>query len=253
MAPVALITGSSRGIGRAIALALAERNFRLILHGKTDSDCLQATLDEVARIQPQSTKVVFDLKNVDRQSAVLDEIFSKFGSLHCLINNAGVSVKRRGDLLDLEEDSFEEQYLTNIRGTFFLTQGTANRMLKQPKDVFHSIINITSSNALAASPERGEYCMAKSALSMMSRLFAVRLASEDINVYEIRPGLINTDMTRSAKSKYDQKLAAGFTPINRWGQPGDIGSAVVPIAEGAFRFSTGEAFHLDGGMHIRHY
>ena len=253
MKPVALVTGSSRGIGRAIALALAKNGFRLILHGKTASEKLDSVAEEIASIGMESKTVTFDLQETPFRPDIVDAIFDCYGAVHCLINNAGVSSRKRGDLLNIEKTSFDEQYETNLKGTFFLTQAIAKGMISQSRDVFHSIINITSSNAISASITRGEYCMTKAALSMMSQLFAVRLAEEGINVYEVRPGLIRTDMTRAASALYEKKLAEGFTPINRWGEPDDIGEAIAPIAEGAFRFSTGDAFHVDGGMHIRHY
>jgi NAD(P)-dependent dehydrogenase (short-subunit alcohol dehydrogenase family) len=251
--PVALITGSSRGIGQAIALALAARHFRIILHGRQPSAHLDATARLIEERDGIVEQVTFDLKDVGRHSRHVDEVFAKFGAVHCLVNNAGVSVRQRGDLFDIDEAAFDEQQQVNVRGTFFLTQAIAQRMLGQERDAFHSIVNITSSNAVAASIERSEYCMAKASLSMMSQLFAVRLAGEGINVYEIRPGLIRTDMTRPAAERYDRKLEQGFTPINRWGLPDDVAGAVVPIAEGAYRFTTGEAFHVDGGMLIHHY
>jgi 3-oxoacyl-[acyl-carrier protein] reductase len=251
--PVALVTGSSRGIGRAIAVALAERNFRVILHGRACSDHLEETARQIRSRNGVVEQVVFDLEDLSPNSKYIEQVFNAFGAIHCLVNNAGTSVRRRGDILEVQEDSFEEQYRTNMRGTFFLTQAVARRMLTQDRRCFHSIINITSSNAELASIDRSEYCMAKSALAMMAKLFAVRLAPEGINVYEIRPGLIRTDMTRVAADRYDAKLAAGFTPINRWGEPCDVGAAVAPIAEGAFRFATGDVFHIDGGMALQHY
>lgn len=253
MSSVALVTGSSRGIGREIAIALAEKGFRVIVHGRTSSEALDKTVQAIRSRDGIVEPVIFDLRNVSRGGPEVAEIFDKFGTIQCLVNNAGVSVKRRGDLLDIAEDSFDEQYHVNVRGAFFLTQGVARRMLSQDKSLFHSIINITSSNAVAASIERGEYCMAKSSLSMMSKLLSVRLASEGINVYEVRPGLIRTDMTRLAAEMYDRKIAQGFSPINRWGEPGDVAEAIVPLAQGAFRFATGDIFHIDGGLVLTRY
>lgn len=253
MKPVALVTGSSRGIGKAIALTLANRGFQIILHGRTASPQLHDTAQTIREHKGMVEVVAFDLRSIMRDDTWVDEVFGKFGAVHCLVNNAGVSVRKRGDLLDIEEDSFDDQYFINQKGTFFLTQRIARRMILQDKKVFHSIINITSSNATAASIERGEYCMAKSSLSMMSKLFAIRLANEGINVYEVRPGLIRTDMTSVVADKYDRKISQGLAPINRWGEPTDIAEAIVPLAEGAFRFATGDIYHIDGGLVLRHY
>jgi len=251
--PCALITGSSRGIGLGIIKALAKENFNVILNAPKESQALfdaeKALIDSDAKVKT----LILDISNTSAHSQAVTEAFDFFGGIDCLVNNAGVSVKERGDLLNLSVESFDEQIDVNLKGTFFLTQAVAKKMIEQSSEHFRSIITISSSNAVAASIERGEYCLAKSALEMMNKLFAVRLAGNGINTYEIRPGLINTDMTRSVKPKYDRLLKDGFSPINRWGETDDVAETVTMLAKGGMKFSTGEALHIDGGLLINRY
>jgi len=253
--PSALITGSSRGIGLGIAKALAAQGFNIVLNAPNQSESLDKAEKEILSTGVKVKKLIYDIADTHSHQQFIDEAFAAFGSLDCLVNNAGVSVQSRGDLLEVSIESFDEQININLRGTFFLTQAFAKRMLesKAPNNNFRSIITISSSNAVAASIERGEYCMAKSALTMMNKLFAVRLAEQGIRCYEVRPGLIETDMTRGVKNKYDKLLAEGFSPVNRWGQPEDVGEAVAALAGGAMKFSTGDEIHIDGGLLISRY
>lgn len=248
MKPVALVTGSTRGIGKAIARLLKENGFDVITHGK--SKLVNNLNCDV--IKPEK-HVNFDLATLSENDKVFDDIFEKYGNVHCLINNAGAGVYTRGDVLNVSYDAINFQYQTNLRGTFILTQAISKRMIAQDKNIFHSIINISSSNADIVSIERAEYCIMKAAISMMSKIFAVRLARESINVYEIQPGLIKTDMTEPVATMYNEKIKQGFSPLNRWGQPEDIASAVLPLAIGNFKFSTGDIYKVDGGLFLRHY
>ena len=185
---------------------------------------------------------------------MVEEVLKRFGRLDLLVNNAGIAPRQRQDLLEMREESYDEVLAVNLKGPFFLTQQVARTMI----DLLGSgvienprIINIGSISAYASSPNRGEYCLSKAGISMITALFADRLAESGIGVYEIRPGVIATDMTDAVKEKYDHLIANGLTPIQRWGQPEDVAKAVVAIAEGAFPFSTGEIFNVDGGFHLR--
>jgi NAD(P)-dependent dehydrogenase (short-subunit alcohol dehydrogenase family) len=186
--------------------------------------------------------------------ALVAGAFGAFGTLDCLVNNAGIQVKVRGDLLDVTPASFDEILAVNLRGTFFLTQAVARRMLGEIRatgDPPRSIVTISSANVHLVSTNRAEYCIAKTGLAMMSQLFAVRLAADDIACFEIRPGVIRTDMTAPARERYDKLIAEGLTPIRRWGEPEDVGRTVVALAERRLPFNTGDTFNVDGGLHVR--
>jgi 3-oxoacyl-[acyl-carrier protein] reductase len=247
---VAFVTGAGRGIGRAIALALAEQNFRIVIND------LRASVDvdeTVAALQVRGTPVktaIGDISAVENHADLVDTAWSAFGQIDCLVNNAGVSVVSRGDLLDVTPGSFDRLMNINLRGPFFLTQAVAARMIAAPSSGFRSIITISSLNAETAATDRAEYCISKTGLSMMNKVFALRLASEGICTYEVRPGVIRTDMTAVAQEKYDRLFASGDVPISRWGEPEDVGRAVAGLAGGAFRYSTGEVVHVDGGLSV---
>jgi NAD(P)-dependent dehydrogenase (short-subunit alcohol dehydrogenase family) len=236
-----------------IARKLADEGFDLIIHGKSDSQALKDAQVELQFKGSSVFRLAFDISNVDIHDQMIEAAWNCFGRIDCLVNNAGVTVKSRGDILDVNLDSFDEQLAVNLRGTFFLTQAVTKRMIKEEPDHFRSVVIISSSNAVAASIDRSEYCIVKSGLSMMVKLFALRLAESGINVYEIRPGLIETDMTFVAKNRYAEFLKAGFSPINRWGQPSDVGSLVAILAIGKMAFSTGDAISVDGGLLITRY
>ena len=240
--PAALVTGGNRGIGRGIVLALAARGFDVVVND----------LDEDAH--GDFPFVRGDIAKLDGHAKLVEDGWRAYGSLDCLVNNAGVQVKVRGDLLDVSAESFDRLLGVNLRGTFFLTQALARRMLaeqRQPESPMRSIITISSINAFVVGANRGEYCLSKSALTMMVKLFAVRLADAGIRCYEVRPGIIRTDMTRPAADRYDKLIAEGLTPIRRWGEPQDVGRAVAMLASGDLPYSTGEALHVDGGMHMQ--
>lgn len=251
--PVALITGSSRGIGLATAERMVAAGFSVVINGRRASPALLEAERRLSELGGDVLALPFDISDITQHERILQLIIERFGRIDCLVNNAGISVRSRGDLLDISEESFDEQLAVNLRAHFFLTQRIARWMIANTSASYRSIITVSSSNAEAASTTRGEYCIAKSALSMMTKLFAVRLANEGIHAFEIRPGLIATDMTRPVKDAYDNRLANGFSPINRWGQPTDVASAVEVLATGKLPFATGEAIHVDGGLLISRY
>jgi len=257
---VALITGASRGIGRAIAIELARVNYDVMINYAAN----QAAADE-ASVAVKAASVNDDVRvatcraniaeSSDREK-LLQETREQFGRIDLLVNNAGIAPEKRTDLLDATVESFDRLIDVNLKGPYFLTQSVARWMIEQrtsaeADDYRPAIINITSVSAYAASPERGDYCVSKAGLAMMTKLYAARLANEGINVYEIRPGVISTDMTAGVKAKYDRLIDADLTPIKRWGAPEDVGRAVAAIATGMFPFSTGEVINVDGGFHLR--
>jgi NAD(P)-dependent dehydrogenase (short-subunit alcohol dehydrogenase family) len=255
---VALVTGASRGIGRAIAIELARVNYDVMINYASNQAAAEEACDAVKAAGPD-VRVEICRANV-ADAAERDELVRKtraeFGRLDLLVNNAGIAPRPRVDLLDATVESFDEVVGTNLKGPYFLTQAVARWMIEQRSsgavaDYSPAIVNITSISAYAASPERGDYCVSKAGLSMMTKLFAARLANEGIRVYEIRPGVISTDMTAGVKEKYDGLIDADLTPIKRWGTPEDVGRAVVAIATDLLPFSTGEVINVDGGFHLR--
>jgi 3-oxoacyl-[acyl-carrier protein] reductase len=262
MNPVALITGGSRGIGRGITLKLAELGYDLIINyagnqisaQDTALSCqaLAMSLDRHQRVEVYQADIS---KTADRQKMIAFAR-SQFGRLDLLVNNAGVAPDLRADILVANEESFDRMMGVNLKGPYFLTQLAARWMVEMVtapgfKGTKPKIITITSVSAYTASTTRGDYCVSKAGLAMLTPLFASRLAEFGINVYEIRPGIIATDMTSAVKEKYDQLIAQGLTPIARWGTPEDVAKAVVAIAQDALPFSTGEVINVDGGFHLR--
>jgi NAD(P)-dependent dehydrogenase (short-subunit alcohol dehydrogenase family) len=247
----ALVTGAGRGIGRAIAIALAERGFDVVVNDLPGSNDLA---DTVAAVEQRGRKAVplgLDIGDLASHAAFVDQAWSALGGIECLVNNAGISVAKRGDMLEVTPESFDRLISINLRGPFFLTQAVAKRMVEAGSDRFRSIVTISSTNAEFASINRAEYCLSKAPLAMMSLLYAARLAEHGINTYEIRPGVIRTQMTSVAKDRYDQAFADGLTPIARWGEPEEVGKAVAMLASGALPYSTGEILHVDGGLAVR--
>lgn len=260
---VALITGASRGIGRGIALELAGLGWDLALNyagneaaaEKTAADCLACAQSHGRSIRVETLRADISLAG-DRQR-LIDSVRTRFERLDLLVNNAGVAPAVRADLLEAGEESFDRLFAVNVKGPYFLTQLAARWMIQQvsvgapSNPVRPKIVTIGSLSAYTASTDRGEYCMAKAALSMLTPLYAARLAEHGINVYELRPGVIATDMTRPVQEKYDRLIAGGLTPIPRWGTPEDVGRAVAAIAQDLLPFSTGEVVNVDGGFHLR--
>lgn len=248
----AFVTGGRRGIGRGIAYALAEAGFDVAIGDLSKDADVEETLRGIQALGVRSEFVRCDVADLASHESVLDSIESALGPLTCLVNNAGISVAKRGDLLDATPESFDELIRVNLRGPFFLTQRMAARFVGRAADAqYRCIINISSANAYASSPNRGEYCLSKSAVSMATKLFATRLGEAGIGVFEIRPGVIRTGMTAVAAADYDKRITAGLSPMPRWGEPQDVGRAAAALASGAFAFSTGDAIHVDGGLHIQ--
>ncbi len=249
MTGIALITGGQQGIGLGIAAALVQAGFRVALaaelppHAPSVQNAL-ADLGEAARYYQH------DLRNIAARPALLDQVEAAFGPITTLVSNAGVPAKVRGDLLDLSPDSYDAVMAVNLRGAFFLAQDTARRMVARPSQTYRSISFITSVSAAMVSVERGEYCMSKAGASMMAQLFAARLAPDGIGVFELRPGIIATDMTAGVRETYTARIEAGLVPAARWGEPRDIGQIIVPIATGQMAFATGAIIPVDGGLSI---
>jgi NAD(P)-dependent dehydrogenase (short-subunit alcohol dehydrogenase family) len=246
-----------RGIGRACAVALARCGFHLALND-LESDENSSLAGEMAVEIAAAAESIFipgDVSGIDVHAMLLESVLARWGRLDCLVNNAGVPAQRRGDLLDVTRESFDRCIAVNTRAVFFLSQAVARHMVSaKPCGAGHrSIINITSSNARAVSIARGEYCVSKAASSMTTRLFAVRLAEHGIGVYEVRPGIIATDMTKPAKSLYDTMIGAHLVPAERWGNPEDVASTVACMAEGRLRYTVGQAVSVDGGLTMPRY
>ncbi len=264
MNAVALITGASRGIGRGIALELAKTGCDLVINCASNVAAAQRTAaDCVARAHQAGGKSIraevcqADIASAGDRQKLIDFTKSKFARLDLLVNNAGVAPEVRADILEATEASFDRLININVKGPYFLTQLAARWMIEQrrtgvpPAAIQPKIITISSISAYTASVNRGDYCLAKAALSMLTPLYAARLAEHGINVYEIRPGIIATDMTQPVKENYDKLIGAGLTPIKRWGTPEDVGKAVAALAQDALPFSTGEVLNVDGGFHLR--
>jgi NAD(P)-dependent dehydrogenase (short-subunit alcohol dehydrogenase family) len=252
----ALVTGASRGIGRGIAIELARAGCQVAINYAGNAAAAAEALELVKAAGGDGFIVQGDVAVAADRARLVAETMKHFGRIDLLVNNAGVAPNVRADLLEAGEESMDRLYAINLKGPFFLTQLVAKQMLKQGADAegFRGrIVNITSISAYTASINRGDYCVVKAGLAMMTKVFADRLANDGINVYEIRPGVIATDMTGGVKEKYDKLILQderGITPIRRWGRPDDIGRAVRAIAEDRFPFSTGAVFDVDGGFHL---
>jgi 3-oxoacyl-[acyl-carrier protein] reductase len=253
MKKVALITGGSRGIGYGVAEHLASHGFDIAINGVRSA---KSVGNIISKIKQAGVEVIYcqgDIALREDRKKILDEVKKYFNRLDVLVNNAGIAPIERRDILVATEESFDKVILTNLKGTYFLTQAVANWMIRQKEsdlDYKGCIINITSTSATVASVNRGEYCISKAGLSMVTSLFAVRLAEFDISVYEIRPGIISTDMTSGVKEKYDRMIEGGICLQKRWGLPDDIGKMAAALATGIFPYSTGQVFTADGGMTI---
>lgn len=259
--PVAIVTGASRGIGRAIAIELAGLGFNIVINhydftsdGKPDEETAQKTSSDIVAKGARYIILRGDISNDADRTALVKVAKGEFGRCDMLVNNAGVAPLKRTDLLEASENSFDRVLNINLKGPYFLTQLVAKWMIEQKKQFperNYRIVNIGSMSSYTSSPARGEYCISKAGVSMMTMLYADRLAEFGIGVFEIRPGIIETDMTSVVKEKYDKLIAEGLTPIKRWGQPEDIAKAIGAIAEGKLDFSTGQVINVDGGFHLR--
>lgn len=253
--PVALVTGGQRGIGRGCAVALAKRGYDVVIHTLAGSEDVSEVSMAVADAGARAASISGDIADLDGHAALIDGAVAAFGRLDCLVNNAGVSALARGDLLDVTPESYDRCQTVNTRGTFFLTQRFARYLLHDaPPSIGHrAIVIISSANAHAVALNRGEYCISKSGLAMMAKLFALRLAAEAIGVYDIRPGIIRTEMTAPVREKYDQYFAQGGVPMPRWGEPDEIGRAVACAASGDLGYTVGQPLFLDGGLTLPHF
>jgi len=251
----AFITGGANGIGLGIARQLADEGYAVALMGRSAEEQVKDNIDKVKSCGTPVMYMSGDVASDEHRKSALQKIDSEFGRLDVLVNNAGVAPKVRRDILDMTEESFDYVLNINLKGTFFLSQLVAKYMIEEVQKnigIVPTIINISSISAYTSSTARGEYCISKSGISMMTALFAARLAEYGINVYEIRPGIIATDMTAGVKEKYDRLiLEEGILPIKRWGSPEDIGNAVSVLCSGKLAYSTGEVINVDGGFHVR--
>jgi NAD(P)-dependent dehydrogenase (short-subunit alcohol dehydrogenase family) len=243
------VTGARRGIGAAIAVSLAGSGFDVAITDIAD-DGADETLSAITAAGGQARFVRSDIADVANHARALDDVLGWRGRIDCLVNNAGISAPRRGDLLELGQQAFDQVLGVNLRGTFFFTQAVAQRMVAASAAAPRSIITISSVNAELASIERGEYSMSKAGLAMLTKLFALRLAANGIAVFEVRPGVIRTSMTQVVAEKYERRIADGLVPMGRWGVPRDVGEAVAGLASGHFAFSTGSVLHVDGGLAV---
>ncbi len=250
---VALVTGGTRGIGLGVATALARDGWRLALCGLREREAVEAVLEELRGASPQVDYWRADIGDAGDRRTLLESIVSRFGVLHALVNNAGRAPRVRADLLDASETSFEEVLRTNLQGPYFLTQAVARLMVEARRSdpgVAAAIVFVTSVSADLASPNRGEYCVSKAGLSMAAKLFALRLAPDGIPVYEIRPGVVDTDMTAGVHDAYDRRIADGLIPDARWGRPEDVGKAAAALLRGDIPYATGTIVNVDGGLSI---
>ena len=246
----ALVTGSSRGIGLASALALAKEGFAVAVNGPRDDDELASALDAVRALDVPAMAMPFDVTDNDGHDAHLQQIEEALGPLTTLVNNAGVSVMQRCDPLEVSEQSWDRCQAVNAKAMFFLTQAFARRLLARARhpELFHAIVNVTSANAVAVATPRAEYCASKAAAAMVSKTWAVRLGSENIAVYDVQPGLIATDMTAPVISSYEERAKEGLTLIPRVGQPEEVGAIIAALCSGKLPYTTGQAISVDAGM-----
>lgn len=259
--PVAIVTGGSRGIGKAIAMELAGLGYDVAIshfdfdaQGRSDECAAQAAKDEIETLGATCISLRADVSSAEDRERLVNTAEHRFDRCDMLVNNAGVAPLKRADLLEASEESFQRVLKINLQGPYFLTQRIARWMIEQIAENPGRkcrIVNTGSISAYTSSPGRGEYCISKAAIGMMTALYADRLAEYDIGVFELRPGIIATDMTAVVKDKYDKLIADGLTPIRRWGMPQDVAKAVGAIAEGRLDFSTGQVINVDGGFHLR--
>jgi len=251
---VALVTGSSRSIGKAVAIGLAKDGFAVAMNSRQPQSAVREALEEVAAFGKPVIYVQGDIAHPEDRQVMVERVMKEFGRFDLLVNNAGVGPKVRLDILETTEESMDFVLGVNVYGTFFLSQAVAKIMLEEKRQHPQRspmIINISSISAYTSSVSRGEYCISKAGVSMITQLFADRLADDGIRVYEIRPGIIETELTAKVKDKYTPLIENGITPIKRWGQPEDIAQAVITLCNGGLSFSTGDVLNVDGGFHLR--
>ena len=252
--PVALVTGASRGIGRAIAVELASAGYDIVVNFVSRPEAAEETAALIADEGRETLLAQADISSTEDRASMIEETRSRFGRIDVLVNNAALAPRERVDLLESSEEHYDRTLDVNLKGPFFLTQSIARWMVEErlaDPDRKLYIVNISSLSEYTSSVLRGDYCLAKAGMGMLTSLFADRLGEANIPVNEIRPGIIATDMTADARDKYDKLFAEGLTPFRRWGQPEDVARAVRALLSGAFDFATGAAIDLDGGFHLR--
>jgi 3-oxoacyl-[acyl-carrier protein] reductase len=248
------VTCGARGIGFGVARALARENFDLAIIGVRELSAAEAALAELRQLGADVLYIQADISDSAARKKMLEAVREKYGRLHVLVNNAGVAPKVRADVLEATEESFEWVLKVNLQGPYFLTQQCARWMIEQKKaglDWRGCIINISSISATVASVNRGDYCISKAGVVMATQLWAARLGEHDIPVYEIRPGLVRTDMNTSVQAKYDKLIAEGLLAQSRWGTTDDVGQAAAMLARGELSYSTGQVLVVDGGLTLR--
>lgn len=253
-ARVAIVTGGSRGIGRGICLELGRLGYAVVVNYATRPDAAEEVAAAIRAAGSRAIAVRANVGSRDDRDELVRRTLAEFGRIDVLVNNAGITSQGRKDLLEATEDSWNLVFDTNLKGPFFLSQAVANEMIRLIRSgsmEAAKIVIISSVSGYAVSTNRADYCMTKAALGMMTKLFALRLAEENIGVFEICPGVIDSDMTAPVKEKYDRLIADGLWPIRRWGKPDDVARSVAAIVADYFPFSTGERFNVDGGFHIR--
>ena len=254
MKPIALVTGGSRGIGHGCALALAQSGFDLAIAGRRPEAECAGKLDALRQAGAEVLYAICDVAEAAQRDSLLAAIRARYGRLNVLVNNAGIAPSERRDILDATEESFAQVVRTNLQGPYFLSQAVARWLVaqKQADAAFRGcMVNVSSISATVASVNRGEYCISKAGVSMATQLWAVRLAEFSLPVYEVRPGVIATDMTAGVQAKYDRLIADGLIPERRWGQPEDVGRAVAALARGEIPYATGQVLVIDGGLTIQ--
>ncbi|WP_120631900.1 3-ketoacyl-ACP reductase [Ruegeria sp. EL01] len=249
MTGTALVTGGQQGIGLGISRALVAAGYRVAMASRSAPDT-PVVREALAELGAAAIYVQHDVSDIAHVPMLLDQVEADLGPISALINNAGVGAPVRGDMLDLTPDNWDFVQNINLRGAFFLAQDVARRMQAQPQDSYRSITFVTSVSATMVTVERAEYCVSKAAAAMMAQLFAVRMAPHGIGVFELRPGIIATDMTAGVRDKYTDRIEDGLVPAARWGEPQDIGSVILPIVEGQMQFATGAVIPVDGGLSI---
>ena len=256
--PVVLVTGASRGLGRGIALALAAEGYDLGIHYASNTSAAEETVVACKAVAKHADQrflpVSAQLASGAERAAMMEKVIGGLGRLDVLVNNAGMAPRERADITEAGETSFDELISVNLKGPYFLSQSAANYWLKNPGASRlpggYKLLFVTSISASTASVNRGDYCISKAGLAMVSQLWATRLAADGVQVMELRPGIMATDMTTGVKGKYDALIAGGLVPQRRWGSPEDVGLAVKAICRGDFPFSTGDVIYLDGGFHL---
>jgi NAD(P)-dependent dehydrogenase (short-subunit alcohol dehydrogenase family) len=251
--PVALVTGGSRGLGRGICVALAGAGYAVAINYAGNE---AAASETAALLGPETPSLLIqgDVGEAADRDRIIDSTLSHFDRLDVLVNNAGITSVGRRDVLEATKDSWDRVMAVNLEGPFFLSQRAANEMLARRERLHDpAIVNVSSVSAYAASTNRADYCISKAGLGMLTQLFALRLAEAGIRVYEVRPGVMDTDMTAAAREKYERLIAEGLSPIRRWGTAEDVGAAVAALVTGAIPFSTGEVVNVDGGYHLRKF